>query len=131
MSFKQKRTDRTEPPWAVEFTDEFEAWWNSLSAAEQDDVAASVIILQRNGPALRRPHVGPIVTSKHPNMKELITQHAGRPYRTLFAFNPLRTAILLIGGDKSGKDSWYERFVPIADKLYDRHLKELKDEGLI
>ena len=49
--------------------------------------------------------------------------------RTLYAFNPMRTAILLIGGDKTGNDRWYEAFVPIADRLFDDHLKELIEEG--
>ncbi len=62
-------------------------------------------------------------------MRELRTQSGGRPLRTLYAFNPLRTAILLLGGDKSGDDRWYERAVPLADRLYDEHLEELEKEG--
>ena len=62
-------------------------------------------------------------------MRELRTQSGGRPLRTLYAFNPMRTAILLIGGDKTGNDRWYEAFVPIADRLFDDHLKELIEEG--
>ena len=64
-------------------------------------------------------------------MKELIIQHAGDPYRVLYAFDPRRCAILLIGGDKTGDDRWYERFVPLADRLYDEHIATLKKEGLI
>ncbi len=64
-------------------------------------------------------------------MKELIIQHAGKPYRVLYAFDPRRCAILLIGGDKTGNKRWYETFVPIADKLYDEHLATLRKEGLI
>ena len=64
-------------------------------------------------------------------MRELRVQHAGRPYRVLYAFDPLRAAILLIGGDKTGNDRWYETFVPIADRLYDAHLNQLRDEGKI
>jgi hypothetical protein len=64
-------------------------------------------------------------------MRELRTQSGGRPLRTLYAFNPLRTAILLIGGDKTGDDLWYETLVPIADRLFDDHLNELKKEGKI
>ena len=64
-------------------------------------------------------------------MKELIIQHAGRPYRVLYAFDPRRCAILLIGGDKTGNKRWYETFVPVADKLYDKHLATLRKEGLI
>jgi hypothetical protein len=64
-------------------------------------------------------------------MRELRVQHQGRPYRVLYAFDPRRVAILLIGGDKTGNDRWYEEFVPRADRLYDRHIETLKQEGLI
>jgi hypothetical protein len=115
--------------WEVEFTDEFECWWDGLSEAEQEDINAKAIILQKVGPSLRRPHSGPIVTSRHPNMKELIVQHAGMPYRVLYAFDPRRCAVLLIGGNKTGDDRWYEQFVPIADRIYDEHLSTLEKEG--
>jgi hypothetical protein len=59
-------------------------------------------------------------------MKELRIQHLGRPYRVLFAFDPGRCAMLLIGGDKTGNDRWYEEFVPLADDLYDQHLESMK-----
>jgi hypothetical protein len=64
-------------------------------------------------------------------MRELRTQHAGRPFRTLYAFDPLRNAILLIGGDKKGNDRWYVVNVSHADRLYDEHLVQLKREGLL
>ena len=48
-----------------------------------------------------------------------------------YAFDSRRSAILLIGGDKIGDDRFYEQFVPLADRLYDEHLKELRNEGLI
>jgi hypothetical protein len=114
--------------WAVGYTDQFEAWWDSLSEAEQEDIAAVVTVLELRGPALRRPHVGTIEGSRHANMKELVVQHAGRPYRVLFAFDPHRCAILLIGGDKTGNARWYEEYVPIADRLYDEHLEMLLRE---
>jgi hypothetical protein len=60
-------------------------------------------------------------------MKELIVQHAGRPYRVLFIFDVRRCAMLLIGGDKTGNDRWYEEFVPMADLIYDDHLQELEE----
>jgi hypothetical protein len=114
--------------WGVEFTDEFEIWWDSLNQAEQEDVRASVNLLRERGPSLGRPHVDLVATSRYPNMKELRTQHAGRPYRTLFAFDPRRVAILLIGGDKTGNHRWYEEFVPLADKIYGQHLKEIAED---
>jgi hypothetical protein len=117
--------------WEVEYTDEFESWWSELEELEQDSIARSVELLRRIGPSLGRPHVDGIKGSRHSNMKELRTQIGGHPFRTFFAFDPRRTAILLIGGDKSGDERFYDRMVPIADDLYDEYLAELRKEGLI
>ena len=117
--------------WEVAYTDEFEKWWNGLSGAEQESIRAKVLLLRQLGPSLRRPHSDVIASSKYSNMKELITQHAGKPYRVLYAFDPRRCAILLIGGDKTGDDNWYEKTVPIADRLYTEHLETLRKEGLL
>ena len=117
--------------WEVEFTNEFETWWNTLDESEQETVAASVQLLRELGPSLPRPHADTLSGSRHPNMKELRSQHKGRPLRTFFAFVPHRTAILLIGGDKTGNDRFYEQMIPIADGLYDVYLAELRKEGLI
>lgn len=117
--------------WDVEYTDEFGEWWGTLTEAEQEDIAAVIELLEEHGPTLRYPRSSGIENSRHTRMRELRIQHAGRPYRVLYAFNPLRTAILLIGGDKTGDDRWYDKFVPIADDLYDVHLVELKTEGLL
>jgi len=72
-----------------------------------------------------------VSTSRHPHLRELRVQHAGRPLRVLYAFDPRRTAILLLGGEKTGDDRWYERSVPRADRLYDEHLTSLRQEGRI
>ena len=117
--------------WEVEFTDEFARWWSSLDGEEQESLAASVELLRQLGPHLSRPHADSVHGSKHPNMKELRTQHAGRPLRTLFAFDPRRCAILLIGGDKTGDKRFYETMIPLADRLYDEHLDLLRQERLL
>jgi hypothetical protein len=88
--------------WGVEFTDEFGDWWNGLSAEEQEDVRAYVKLLQEDGPNLKFPYSSGVVQSAHDHMRELRVQHDGRPYRVLYAFDPRRTAMLLIGGDKPG-----------------------------
>ena len=115
--------------WDVEFTDEFGAWWRTLTEDQQDDIAYSVGLLAELGPVLGFPHSSQVNGSRHSHMRELRTQSRGRPLRTLYAFDPLRAAILLLGGDKTGDDRWYEKFVPVADQLYDKHLEELRKEG--
>ncbi|MEK7830645.1 MAG: type II toxin-antitoxin system RelE/ParE family toxin [Acidobacteriota bacterium] len=117
--------------WEVEYTDEFGLWWDSLAEDEQDSVDISVDMLEEMGPNLPFPRSSGINGSKHSQMRELRVQHKGYPYRILYAFDPCRAAILLIGGNKAGDNRWYERFVPIADKLYDQHLETLKKEGAL
>lgn len=114
--------------WDVEYTDQFEVWWRTLSEQEQEAVTAAVEALEDRGPALGRPFVDVVQTSRHANMKEL--RPRGGHLRVIFAFDPRRTAILLIGGDKTGQwESWYEEVVPIADALYDEHLAVIREEG--
>jgi hypothetical protein len=115
---------------SVEFSDEFGEWWDGLSPEEQESVRAYVKLLEDFGVALKYPYCSGVKMSSHPHMRELRVQHGGRPYRILYAFDPRRTAILLIGGDKTGNDRWYEIVVPIADKIYDNHLAELERERI-
>jgi len=112
----------------VEYSDEFEQWWETLNTAEQIDVAAHVELLEKKGPHLPFPYSSGINQSRHSHMRELRVQHRGRPYRVLYAFDPRRVAILLLGGDKTGEKAWYRKWVPIADKLFDQHLLEIKNE---
>lgn len=114
--------------WEVEFTDEFGHWWRSLSEGQQDDIAYSVSLLAELGPSLGFPHSSKVNSSRYAGMRELRTQSGGRPLRTLYIFDPSRTAILLIGGDKTGNDRWYEQFVPVADRIYQQYLDELRKE---
>ena len=114
--------------WKVEYTNEFEDWWLALSEAEQISVAASVTLLEKLGPSLPFPHSSAINGSTFAHMRELRIQHHGRPYRVFYTFDPRRVAILLIGGDKTGKKLFYEKLVPIADKLYTEHLKETQEK---
>ncbi len=115
--------------WEVEYTNEFGDWWEDLTEGEQTDIDASVRLLEQCGPNLKFPHSSGINGSKHSHMRELRVQHKGRPYRILYAFDPKRVGILLIGGDKTGNNRWYEEYVPIADDLYDVHIETLKKEG--
>jgi hypothetical protein len=115
--------------WDVEYTDEFGNWWERLTEAEQESVAATVGLLEIEGPHLPFPYCSGVEGSRHGHMRELRIQHAGRPYRVLYAFDPRRCAVLLIGGDKTGNDRWYEQFVPTADRLYDEHLDSLRKKG--
>lgn len=111
----------------VEFTDEFQGWYeDTLDAEEQKSVARVVEMLEEAGTALGHPYSSGIKGSKFPHMRELRIQHQGHPYRVLYAFDPRRAALLLLGGEKTGDDRWYDKMIPQADALYATHLKEIE-----
>lgn len=117
----------------VEATNEFTDWYLALSEEHQVAVAVRIDLLAEEGPTLKRPVVGEIVGSKHdPQMKELRISAGKLALRVLFMFDPRRTAILLLGGDKAGTwNAWYRTAIPEADRLYDMYLQELREEGLL
>jgi hypothetical protein len=116
--------------WEVEATDEFAGWWATLNEGERKDVAHVVDLLVERGPTLDYPYSSGVRGSRHDHMRELRAQHRGRPYRVLYAFDPRRAAILLLGGDKTGNARWYDIYVPRADALYEEYLAELTKDGL-
>lgn len=112
--------------WIVETTDRFDEWAESLPTAQQERLAFVVELLKRDGPAARRPIVGTIEGSRHSNMKEL----RRGTLRVLFAFDPERSAILLIGGDKRDRwKQWYRESISVADDLFDEHLRRVRRSG--
>lgn len=118
-------------PFEVNYIEEFERWWGGLSIEQQEDISARMALLEQHGPSLGRPLVDRVVTSAFHNMKELRCSSDGS-LRVLFAFDPRREAVLLMGGDKSGNwVAWYLEAVPRADRLYVEYLEELRREGLI
>ncbi|HKY35789.1 MAG TPA: type II toxin-antitoxin system RelE/ParE family toxin [Polyangiaceae bacterium] len=114
--------------WEVEYTDEFAAWWLDLAEQVQDAIDRTIHLLEARGPTLPFPHSSDVRGSKHGHMRELRVQVGGDPYRIFYAFDPRRAAILLVGGNKVGDGQFYERMVPIADRVYDDHLQELERE---
>lgn len=116
--------------WEVEGTDEFITWFSALVDDDRASVIAAVDMLELHGPTLGRPFVDTIQYSRHANMKEL--RPRGGHLRVLLAFDPRRSAILLLGGNKTGRwSAWYREAIPVADALYDEHLAQLRREGLI
>ena len=116
-------------PWAVVATEEFEEWMMSLTDKQYDDTMDAIGQLRQEGPTLGRPYVDTIRNSRFKNMKELRISSQGA-LRVLFAFDPERRAVLLLGGDKS-KDSrwndWYVGAIRRADDLFEEHIRKLGD----
>ena len=104
-------------PYDVEYTDEFETWWNGLTVREQEDVRPVVRLLEERGTRLGHPYSSKVQGSRHGRMRELRIQSGGRPIRIFYAFDPRRTAILLIGGHKREQDQFYQRYVWRADAI--------------
>ena len=114
--------------WKVEYTDEFEAWWIKLAEETQDDIDRVVMLLEEHGPTLGYPYSSDIKGSRLA-LRELRVQSGGHPIRVLYAFDPVRSALLLIGGDKTGNERWYLENVPKAERLFEEHLNELEQEA--
>ena len=118
-------------PWEIEITDEFEEWWYGLTPTQRFAVDERVELLERDGPQQVAPYVKRIKHSRLHNLKELRCNEEGS-LRILFAFDPRRFCLLLLGGDKTGHwKEWYAENIPAAEALYDQYLGELKDEGLL
>ena len=111
------------------FDPDFRVWFYEQEQGLQDEAFAVIRILSESGPILGRPRVDTIQGSDFNNMKELRIQYQGEPWRILFAFDPLRQAILLVGGNKSGNNRWYKENIPIADRRYKRYLETLEEEN--
>lgn len=109
--------------WTVITTEEFDRWFVSQDDLTQEKVLAALVMLERGGPNLSRPFVDSLKESQHSNMKELRIQHKGRPIRAFFAFDPVRQAIVLCAGDKTGNEKrFYKVMLPIADVQFTQHL---------
>lgn len=114
--------------WHVATTDEFDDWFSELGEDSQAEVIAKVELLKVLGPKLARPHADTLKGSKHANMKELRADTSNSVMRVAFAFDPDRSAILLVAGDKSGvsQKRFYKQLIAKADQLFDAHLAPLK-----
>jgi hypothetical protein len=112
----------------VEVTDEFKVWWSGLTEAECISVERAVLLLEERGPYIPFPYSSKVNGSRHPALRELRVQHQGHPYRVLYIFDPRRVALLLLGGDKTGDDRWYEKNAPLADQLYENYLAEIEEK---
>jgi len=113
--------------WSILFHDDFADEFSALAESLQDELLAHTLLLRDFGPGLGRPTVDTLKGSKHTDMKELRFAWAGEVWRVAFAFDPLRQAILLVGGDKGGADQrrFYKRLIAVADTRFDGHLDSL------
>jgi hypothetical protein len=119
--------------WDIYLTNEVATWLNNLQTTDPktaDLVDDAIYALSRSGPALGRPLVDTITGSKIKNLKELRPGSSGASeIRILLVFDPWRSAILLIAGDKAGKwNRWYAEAIPRAEQLYEIYLKERAEE---
>lgn len=116
--------------WIVLFHEDFEPEFNALPEEVQDEMLAHAKLLEQFGPQLGRPRVDTLKDSRHANMKEMRFDVANGVWRTAFAFDPRRRAILLVAGDKSGgsEKRFYRNLIAKADERFDGHLDSLRKE---
>jgi hypothetical protein len=119
--------------WEILMTTQVEGFLDELYESDRDShrlVNQAILVLERNGPGEGRPLVDTITASRIANMKELRPPSAGRSeVRILLVFDPWRSVILLVAGDKSGAWSkWYRSAIPQAEELYEDYLAERRKE---
>jgi hypothetical protein len=115
--------------WKVETTEEYDVWFLEQSENGQASIQMKVEFLKEYGPHLPRPHADTLKGSKLNNLKEIRTQTSNHVFRVAFLFDEERKAVLLIGGDKKGKDEkrFYRNLIKQAEKIYKQYLN-IKDE---
>ena len=114
-------------------TSEVAAWLENIQASEAktaDSIDDAIYALSRSGPVLGRPLVDTITGSRIKNLKELRPGSSGASeIRILFVFDPWRSAILLVAGDKAARwKRWYAEAIPRSEQLYEIYLKERAEE---
>ena len=119
--------------WEILLSPDVEAFLDELYESDRVShqlVNQAILVLERHGPAEGRPLVDTITASQIANMKELRPPSAGRSeIRILFVFDPWRSAVLLVAGDKSGQwDKWYRTAIPQAEQFYEQYLTERQKE---
>jgi hypothetical protein len=119
--------------WEILLSSDVEAFLDELYESDPMShqlVNQAILVLERHGPAEGRPLVDTITASQIANMKELRPPSAGRSeIRILFVFDPWRSAVLLVAGDKSGQwDKWYRTAIPQAEQFYEQYLTERQKE---
>jgi hypothetical protein len=105
-------------------TDEFAEWYRSIADQQADAVAVAVERLEQLGLGLGFPYSSAVRGATFA-LRELRIKTGGRALRVMYAFDPKRQAVLLLGGDKSGEKGFYERLVGKAEKVWKAYLAEV------
>ena len=117
--------------WKVLFHEDFELEFDVLHKLVKRELLSVVLLLERHGPNLGRPFVDTLKGSKFSNMKEIRFKIEGEVWRFAFAFNSERNAVVLVGGDKRGKNQrrFYSDLIKIADFRFEAHLIDLNNRS--
>ena len=116
--------------WNVDFSDEYNAWFDTLDDECKEAVFERVILLQKFGPQLPRPYADTLKGSKHKNLKELRSQTKKHVLRVAYYFDSVRNGFLLTGGDKKGKnqEKFYRDLITESEIIIEKHEQEIENE---
>ncbi|MFZ3498317.1 type II toxin-antitoxin system RelE/ParE family toxin [Streptomyces sp. 5.8] len=119
--------------WEVIVVEPALSWLHTLRQSDRltlIQISKAITALRREGPAMGRPLVDTVKGSRLANLKELRPGSAGATeVRLLFVFDPLRRAVLLVGGDKAGNwQGWYRSSIPLAEAAYQDYVTQQEED---
>lgn len=114
--------------WEVQWTDQCKEWISQIDDETKEDILSHLMVLQEKGPSLGRPYVDTISESKLKNLKELRVQSKRKVIRIFFVFTKTRIGLLLAGGDKRGNKRFYDKMIPLVEKIYSEWLEQNQEK---
>lgn len=115
-------------PYKINFAEPFKEWWDTLERDLKKALLKQIGFLEHYGPHLSRPYADTLHDTTIANLKELRLKYQNQPYRIIYAFDPKREALLLIGGNKASSKRWYKQMIPKAEAIFNAHLQALREE---
>ena len=113
--------------WEIITSESYDVWFQEQTDDDKVIIRSKVYLLGEYGPNLKRPHADTVKGSKKlVNLKELRAKTDAHEFRVAFIFDPERKGLLLIGGDKKGKNQkkFYKDLIRNAEQIYAAYLEK-------
>jgi hypothetical protein len=117
--------------WEIITSESYDTWFQEQAEDDKTTIFGKVYLLGELGPNLGRPHADTLKGSKKlANLKELRAKTDAHVFRVAYIFDPERKGLLLIGGDKKGKNQkkFYKDLIREAEQIYAAYLEKKNND---